>query len=234
MRYPKAVWKGPVPNESSGGMRAPILGLVLHIEQGAEDSANNWFHNPGAQASAHFGNPKSGPIQQWVDTADMAWAEVNGNPRWYSVEHEGFSGEALTASQVENDAQLYAWLHSNYAVPLVVSDDPNKAGLGWHGMGGASWGGHYNCPGDPIKSQRAAILARAEVILHPPIPPAVGTPTQAELDVSNLTLLRSKGRQRKAIAAGYHLWYYSENRFVVQFNGVPKVKNIYVNKNALK
>lgn len=165
-RFSKAVWKGPTPNQSTGEMVRPILGAVLHIEQGSESGTNSWFHNPGAQASAHFGNPQSGPLQQWVDTADKAWAEVSGNSRWISVEHEGFSGKAPTptASQIENDAQLLAWLHTTEGVPLQITNSTSKPGLGWHGMGGASWGGHYDCPGDRILKQRKAIIKRAKQI----------------------------------------------------------------------
>lgn len=170
MRFNQAAWRGPVPNESPGQMVRPILGLVLHIEQGSESGTDAWFHNPGAQASAHFGNPKSGPLDQWVDTADMAWAEMNGNPRWVSVEHEGNSGDSLTASQVENDAQLLAWLRATENVPIAMSNDPSTPGLGYHAMGGQAWGGHLDCPGQPIINQRPAILSRAAQIAGGPTP----------------------------------------------------------------
>lgn len=162
---PFANWKGPVPNRSVGGMKRPLLGLILHIEEGSEAGTDSWFHQSEAQASAHFGNPKSGKLDQWVDTDDKAWAEVSGNPYWISVENEGHSGEALTASQLENVAQLLAWLHTTEGIPLQITDAPSSAGLGWHGMGGDGWGGHLSCPGDPIKAQRPTIIARAQQIL---------------------------------------------------------------------
>ena len=176
--FHKALWQGPVPNKTPNGIQRPLMGLVLHIEQGSEASANAWFHNIKAQASAHFGNPKTGTLDQWVDTNDMAWAEMAGNPKWISVEHEGFSGEMLTPSQLENDAQLLAWLHQTEGIPLVITDDPSKPGLGWHGMGGDNWGGHIHCPGDPIKAQRGAIIARAKAILgiQDPAPTAPSKP----------------------------------------------------------
>jgi len=167
----KATFQGPVSNKTPNGIQRPLMGLVLHIEQGSESSANNWFHNIKAQASAHFGNPKVGTLDQWVDTNDMAWAEMAGNPRWISVEHEGFSGESLTATQLENDAQLLAWLHQTEGIPLVITDSPDQPGLGWHGMGGVNWGNHLSCPGEPIKAQRAAIIARAKQILGVPDAP---------------------------------------------------------------
>jgi hypothetical protein len=172
-KFAKALWKGPIPNETHGGITRPILGLVLHVEQGTEAGTDAWFHNPRAQASAHFGNPQTGPLEQWVDTDDKAWAEVAGNSNWVSVEHEGYSGRAPTptASQVENDAQLLAWLHKTEGVPLQATDSVSKRGLGWHGMGGAAWGGHTDCPGPLILDARPQIIARAKVIVAAPKPP---------------------------------------------------------------
>jgi hypothetical protein len=140
-----------------------VLGLVLHIQEGTESGTDAWFHNPASQVSAHFGNPKSGPLDQWVDTADRAWAEVAGNPWWISIENEGHSGDLLTASQLENCAQLLAWLHTEYGVPFQISDTPlsGTPGLTGHGLGGSAWGGHTDCPGAPILAQRSAIITRA-------------------------------------------------------------------------
>jgi hypothetical protein len=160
-RFKRARWKGPVPNRTVGGMQRPILGLVLHIQEGTEEGTDAWFHNSKAQASAHFGNPKKGRLDQWVDTDDKAWAEVSGNPRWISVENEGHSGDKLTDSQIENCAHLLAWLHTTEGVPLRVTDSVGKGGLGWHGMGGDAWGGHTACPGRPIVEQRGHIITRA-------------------------------------------------------------------------
>jgi hypothetical protein len=168
---PGATYIGPTPNKRTDGM-VEVRGLVLHIQQGTEAGSEAWFKNPASQASSHFLNPKTGGLRQLVDTKDRAWAEADGNAHWVSIENEGFVPDALTASQVENAAQLLAWLHTKHAVPLQSTDDPNGNGLGWHGMGGAAWGGHTGCPGDAIKAQRGAIIARAKVILGiVPTPP---------------------------------------------------------------
>jgi N-acetyl-anhydromuramyl-L-alanine amidase AmpD len=162
-RFPKAHWAGPIPNESHGRIQLPILGLILHVEEGTEAGTNSWFHNPKAEASAHFGNPTKGPLDQWVDTHDEAWAEMAGNSRWVSVEHEGTG--AISHNQIENDAQLFAWLHRTENCRLVITNRTSRGGLGWHGMGGAAWGGHRACPGDRIKAARPLIIARAKQIL---------------------------------------------------------------------
>lgn len=163
--FPAARWRGPVPNQ--GGSMGRILGLVLHIQEGSEAGTDAWFHNPASKVSAHFGNPKSGPLDQWVEVGTVAWAEVDGNSTWISVENEGNSGDSLTASQLENVAQLLAWLHTGYGVPLQISDS-TVPGLTGHGLGGAAWGGHYDCPGAPILSQRQAIIDRAGQLLGAP------------------------------------------------------------------
>lgn len=165
-RMSGATWIGPTPNEHPDGM-VEVRGLVLHIQEGNEAGSESWFKNPASQASAHFLNPKSGALRQLVDTKDRAWAEAAGNAHWVSVENEGYAGDKLTASQLDNAAHLLVWLHNEYGVPLVSTDDPNGKGLGWHGMGGASWGGHTGCPGDPIKAQRPAILEAAYQLLAP-------------------------------------------------------------------
>ncbi|MFF5029257.1 N-acetylmuramoyl-L-alanine amidase [Streptomyces collinus] len=163
-RMPGATYIGPTQNRTPDGM-VEVRGLVLHIQQGNETGSEAWFKNPASQASSHFLNPKKGGLRQLVDTADRAWAEAAGNAHWVSIENEGFVPDALTASQVENAAQLLAWLHKTHGVPLQSTDDPSGRGLGWHGMGGAAWGGHDGCPGDAIKAQRGAIIARADQIL---------------------------------------------------------------------
>lgn len=169
-RYSGARWRGDtVPNETPHAMLGHI-GLVLHIQQGTEAGTDSWFHNPAAKVSAHFGNPKSGPLDQWVDTDDRAWAEVAGNPYWVSVENEGNSGDQLTPSQLENVAELLAWLHTIYDVPLQISDNPAAGipGLTGHGLGGTAWGGHTDCPGRPILDARPQIIARAAAIAGAP------------------------------------------------------------------
>ncbi len=148
-------------NFSSGGMIRPLQGLVLHIQQGTEDGTYSWFNNTQSQVSAHFGNPKVGPLEQFVDTDDVAWAQVSGNRHWISVENEGKSGDSLTNSQIDNVASLLGWLYWNEDVPLRLAETPAGYGLGYHSMGGKAWGGHPDCPGDPIVSQRLLIIERA-------------------------------------------------------------------------
>jgi N-acetyl-anhydromuramyl-L-alanine amidase AmpD len=126
--------------------------------QGTLDGTDSWFHNPTAQVSSHFGVGKDGRTYQWVDTDDAAWAEAAGNSSWISIECEGQPGDSLTDTQLNSVSRLVSWAHQIEGFPLQITDSPVVSGLGWHGMGGAAWGDHPDCPGDPIKAQRPAIL----------------------------------------------------------------------------
>lgn len=169
-----ADWQGETPNE--GGAMGRIRMLVVHIEQGTNTGSISWCKNASSKVSAHFFNPKAGRLVQLVDTDRVAWAEVDFNDIALSCENEGYSGESLTANQMENIAQLLARAHSVYGVPLSVLDDPSGGGVIGHGGLGAAGGGHYDCPGNPVLSQRAAIVARAAEIL--------AIPTEDDMDMN--------------------------------------------------
>jgi hypothetical protein len=149
-----------------------FMGLVLHIAEGSYQGTINWQKNPISDVSSHTVHGKAGERAQMLDVNLTAWTQANGNGWWVSVEHEGFNTEALTPEQLESTAQLYAWLVQVKGVPMQLTDSPSVPGLGWHGMGGTAWGGHPNCPGEPIKAQRPEILARAQQILDGGAPPS--------------------------------------------------------------
>lgn len=142
-----------------------VRGVILHIAEGSYAGTVAWQNNPGSDVSSHFTAAKDGRLAQGVDTDDTAWTQGAGNGRWISVENEGFHTEAPTWQQVESNAQILARAHVECGVPLQMTDDPNGRGLGWHGMGGAAWGGHYGCPGEGFKAARGAIIARATEIV---------------------------------------------------------------------
>jgi hypothetical protein len=152
---------------AAGGMASHRL-FVMHIEEGTEAGTDAWQHNPDAQVSSHFGNPKAAdaPLDQFVDTNDRAWAEAAYNNVAISVEHEGNTGDSLTAAQLERDAQLLAWCHTTHGTPLQVTTDPNGSGVIGHGQLGVAGGNHPDCPGQPIVDQFPAVVARAKAILN--------------------------------------------------------------------
>ncbi|MEU6925468.1 peptidoglycan-binding protein [Streptomyces sp. NPDC046631] len=183
-RMPGALWR-PVPNCTKGGQDA-VHGVVLHIMAGTLDGSDSWFRNPSSQASAHFGVGKDGRIYQWVDTADRAWAQGNGNRTWLSIEHEGQGGDSLTADQLQATASIVAWMHQTHGVKLQSTDSPSGRGIGWHGMGGTAWGGHTACPGTPIKNQRAAIIKAAGDAPPPPVTGGAPGASRATVAINGL------------------------------------------------
>ena len=167
-------------NFSRGGMIKPLQGLVLHIEEGTEEGTFGWFNTSKAErqaqfdakglrirafaSSAHFGNPKQGQLEQFVDTNDTAFAQGPGNSKWLSVENEGMPGDALTTNQINSLAQLMAYLNFHEGVPLVEANAPSESGLGFHSMA-LPWG-HPQCPGPAVVSQRSLILEIATGLLQ--------------------------------------------------------------------
>lgn len=169
-------WKfDPVVNKTVGG-QVQHLGLIVHIMDGSFAGTKAWFNNPAAQASSHFGTNRDGYAEQWVDTDDKAWAQMAGNKDYISVENEGHGGDELTDGQITRIAEILAWVHKVYGVPLQLANVPGDRGLGWHGMGGAAWGGHYDCPGDHVRAQFPEILKRAAAIVNPSPAPTPNHP----------------------------------------------------------
>jgi hypothetical protein len=167
---PGATWIGPTGNRNPGAELA-VYGFVFHIQQGSEAGSEAWQKNPASQVSTHFDFPRAGGIRQLVDTADKAWAQAAGNAHWVSGEFEGRTGQPLTLAQHDAAAQVCAWLARIYGVRLRVCADPlsvgsvAQGGLTWHSAGGASWGGHPDCPGAPIISQIAGVADKATHLL---------------------------------------------------------------------
>lgn len=164
--------KRPVQGHTNGPMNdqspAPgiqVLGAVLHVNV-SDGNLFNWVagdHN----MSCHFEVYKDGTAEQYLDTNLSSWCQVDGNNTYLSIETEGFPNEPLTAKQLETTAQIVAWCAKTHGFPLQVAERVGERGLGWHGMGGAAWGGHTGCPGDKRKAQRAQIIARAKEINNP-------------------------------------------------------------------
>ena len=162
---PFAQWKGPVPNQ--GGKMGKITLGVVHIMQGSLNGSDNWFKNPSAQVSAHFGIGRDGKIYQWVDTANIAWAEANYNSRAISVEHEGFAGDRLTDAQAWSLACLMKWCRQTHGLRIRRTFSPDGEGWLGHGELGAAGGGHTGCPGQPVLDQIPGIIT----FLHGGKPP---------------------------------------------------------------
>lgn len=168
----------------------------MHTMVGNLPGTIHVFNTPSYQASAHFGIDQNGHIHQFGPVNGwIAWAQMAGNPNWYSIEHadNGKPDTPLTDAQLTASAQVVEALATHGAFPLQVTDSINKEGYGVHYMGGLAWGGH-TCPDSPpehVRSQqRGEILRRARGIRNGtfPPPPPVPPPGQRGTVVTDGTL----------------------------------------------
>ncbi len=206
-RMPGAVWRPITINHTKGGQQS-VRGVVVHIMDGTYAGTDSWFRNSKAQASSHFGTSRAGALCQWVDTSDRAWAQADGNRTWLSVENEGRGGDALTDDQLDRNAEVLAWAHKTYGVPLQIADGPSGRGLGYHAMGGSAWGGHTSCPGSRVVAQLAEIVRRAKTLAGDTAPsddkPNTYTPPKFPTGLApNKAKPSAKTLQRALKAAGY-------------------------------
>ena len=154
------------PVSSHGGPASSHMGLVVHITTNDYDPYG-FFSNPANQASSNYWVAADGAVSEYVNPDLSAWAQANGNGSFVSVEVSGKVGTPMTDAQVTAVAALYAWGHATYGWPLQLTNSPGTSGLGWHGMGGAGWGGHSSCPGPVRVAQLPLVLARAVAPIAP-------------------------------------------------------------------
>lgn len=64
------------------------------------------FNTPGIKTSSHFWVFRDGETEQYVSVLDRAWAQVEGNGSWASVETSGFATRSLTEAQVDAVARI--------------------------------------------------------------------------------------------------------------------------------
>jgi hypothetical protein len=201
---------------NGGGAMSAHDGAALHIAQGTYRGTINWQMNPDQEyqdgtkvntCSTWVVGLAPGEWAQMKDTDLIAWCQRDGSRRWLSIELAGFAPAAPTAWQIEACAQILAWCHQTYGIPLAVANHPGERGLGHHSMDrewapyGEEWG-HEACPGTGVINAKAAIVRRAQAI-------AAGEESIVGLEkdeealvyngtsvISNLALMRDTAPQR--------------------------------------
>jgi len=152
--------RGPFDNGAHGGPVTAHDGIVEHVTTNWADPGP-YFSQPINQASSHFWLRQNGEIVQFLPLEVASWAQAAGNYSYVSVETDGVPEVALSDAQVLAFAAVYRFVETAAGLGgfgYRVAEMPGQPGLGWHGMGGAAWGGHLQCPGDIRKAQRGAIL----------------------------------------------------------------------------
>lgn len=193
-RYPGALWR-PI-SRNKGGRRASTRGVILHVAASEAASLQGWFNNPQAGASSHLYVRRDGTVEQYVDARDVAWASGKANPTTIGVETQGMGSGEWTPAQVEALAQIVAWAHREFGVPLRVmtSSKASERGVGYHLLGvpkttaqkilgrsqtgGELWSKAVGkiCPGPDRVKQVPGIVERARQLVGgaPPKPSAPG------------------------------------------------------------
>jgi hypothetical protein len=160
-----ATWRGPVKHHS--GTIADHMYVVVHTADGSYEGTIAWQQSDESDNSSHFVVDFDGKIAQVNDTANRSGAQKAGNPYSIAIENAGHEYTPLTAAQIEANARILAKAHQVYGIPLQLTGRVGTRGLGHHSMGaesGVDWG-HDQCPGNIIKGQKPAILARAKEIV---------------------------------------------------------------------
>jgi len=212
-RWPGATEHFTTPNRNAGGLRRPVYGLVVHIAEGTYSGTIAWQMNPVARVSSFHVVAYDGRVAQMMDDGDRAWTQAAGNDHWRGIEHEGFGGRPLTAQQVERLAQLIAYYSQLDGWPIRrVTTDPNAVrsqadgGVTHHGAGGSAWGGHFNCPGQPIINQLDAVMARARQIAGGDAATAVYQTEENDVQVK-LAQQETVVLVSPTVASGYNTWF---------------------------
>lgn len=179
--YPRAVYR-PLNKFSYVGAR-PRLGVAFHVNDSGSvryspTSLYKWIAGNNGM-SCHFQLMSKG-IEQYIDTDNGSFCQVDGNTTYISVETQGLGTELMSPYMVNEFGLLMAWLNEIHSIPLQVVDTVGQRGLILHGDGGKAWGGHYSCPG--IRgNQRPAILKVAQAIVNPkPVPTPTPTPVEED------------------------------------------------------
>lgn len=171
----------PIEQYSSpniGGTMSDHRGLVLHIAEGFYRGTISWQMNPDQRykdgtrvttSSTWIVGREPGEWAQMADSDTVAWCQGAGSRTWNSVELAGFAPDGPSAWQIEACAQLLAWLHRQYKVPLQVAAHPGERGLGHHSMDrewlGEQWG-HDSCPGAGVIAAKEQMVRRAIEIVN--------------------------------------------------------------------
>ena len=116
-----------------GGYRPEAV--VIHLMDGSLSGTDNWFANPAAKVSAHYGIGRNGEVHQYVDEGDTAYhAGIAHNPTWewphksegvgvntvsIGVEFEGtMTSGPWPDAMYAASAELLAGISRRWSIPL--------------------------------------------------------------------------------------------------------------------
>ena len=177
--------------------------VILHIAVTPRSTKSLYGFFSGANGvCSHFFVADDGSVEQYMLGRDRDAASRDAASRSISIETAGGSGSDLgqgwSGAQIEALAQICAWAHRTYGVPLVATrtSKSSEAGIGFHRLGvpanrdqlsrsisqtgGELWSGATGkvCPGPTREAQIPAIIARAKAIIAGETSPPTSTPSK--------------------------------------------------------
>lgn len=157
-----------VVNLSGGKGYGPFgglfLGVVAHVNQSVGDLAD--FFTRSLNVCPNFQVYLDGSIDQYLPLDWQPWCQSDGNRQYAAIESEGYNTDPWTDAQLNSIGRILGAYRDQLGMTMLVANQPGQPGLGWHGMGGAAWGNHPDCPGLPRRAQLMAALVNAQT-LHP-------------------------------------------------------------------
>ncbi len=118
------VWIGS-PNHYAGRAGMAVVAIVVHTMAGSLTSCDNWFRNPAAQVSSHFGIGLQGQQHQYVRLQDGSWANgilEHGN-RWTGIvgNAQNPNYQTVTIETEDNGSGATPVSDAQYESTLAVS-----------------------------------------------------------------------------------------------------------------
>lgn len=155
-------WRGSLFKSSRRGYKPEAI--VIHIAEGTFRAIGQWFNDPRANVSSHYGIGRQGQIDQYVDESLAAWHAGNAvrptwrlikrgvNPNLYTIgiEHEGFGNEGWTEAMYQASAALVRDISDRWKIPL------DRA----HIIGHREIRADKTCPGFKVNLNRLIELAK--------------------------------------------------------------------------
>lgn len=131
-RFDYAVWD-PISGRNS--LPNKVLRMTVHTAVTSSGDIYGPNRGPG-DTYAHFYNPLSARIRQHQEIHHKAYSDGQANGYAVGVEHQDNGREMpLSASQIDDDARLFAHLVTHYGLPNRIATTGNTQGLAWHRLG---------------------------------------------------------------------------------------------------
>ena len=182
---PFAVWK-PLPQNARTGRNITPRSVALHTTTSGDVEPWKFFSGPGAQGvESHFWVGNKGEIHQYMDTANKADCQYDGNTYAVSIETADNGApnpdnlSAWTPAAMASLTKLVAWICKTHSIPAQKCPTWDGWGIGYHAQfttnPGWNWPSNpHACPGAHKIAQVPTVIANVKAELDvKPKPPVV-------------------------------------------------------------